>query len=295
MIITADWHLRGDRPRCRLDADWIETQRNSIRQIVDFANEKQDHLCIIGDIFNTARVATEVVNMTIEELLRCDKPPLLLAGNHDLPYHSYEKVNQSSFGILKKIFPELGTDAATRFIGEHSANPFDLDDFEADSKIVFTHVLCFPDEDSRPMEECGITAEELLAKFPNAETIFTGDYHTAFIFEKDGRRVINPGCINRQVADYYDYVPRVWHVTDEGVEPYFLEDPMEMVTDDYLRKVEERDERIDSFLEMVEFKGSLSLSFTDNVNAALADNNIQPDIAAEVSEIISGLNQEKPK
>ena len=29
MIISADWHIRATKPRCRVDNDWLETQRKA--------------------------------------------------------------------------------------------------------------------------------------------------------------------------------------------------------------------------------------------------------------------------
>ena len=37
VIITADWHLRKDKPRCRLDEDWFGTQKKVIQFIFDKA------------------------------------------------------------------------------------------------------------------------------------------------------------------------------------------------------------------------------------------------------------------
>ena len=39
-IITADLHLRADRPRCRLDEDWMETQRKALETVIKIAIEK---------------------------------------------------------------------------------------------------------------------------------------------------------------------------------------------------------------------------------------------------------------
>ena len=33
ILITADWHVRGERPLCRTDEDWIESQRKTISEI----------------------------------------------------------------------------------------------------------------------------------------------------------------------------------------------------------------------------------------------------------------------
>ena len=51
-ILTADWHLRATRPRCRIDEDWYATQRNAVKQVKNIALEKKCSVAIVGDIFN---------------------------------------------------------------------------------------------------------------------------------------------------------------------------------------------------------------------------------------------------
>ena len=36
-ILTADWHIRATKPRCRKDENWMETQRNALNQIFEIA------------------------------------------------------------------------------------------------------------------------------------------------------------------------------------------------------------------------------------------------------------------
>ena len=38
-IITADWHLRATRPQCRIDEDWILTQKNALNQIKKYSEK----------------------------------------------------------------------------------------------------------------------------------------------------------------------------------------------------------------------------------------------------------------
>ena len=38
-ICTADWHLRATRPQCRIDEDWILTQKNALNQIKKYIVE----------------------------------------------------------------------------------------------------------------------------------------------------------------------------------------------------------------------------------------------------------------
>ena len=38
-IITADWHIRATRPRCRIDDDWILTQKRALNQVFEIADK----------------------------------------------------------------------------------------------------------------------------------------------------------------------------------------------------------------------------------------------------------------
>ena len=33
ILITADWHIKGERPICRMEEDWLESQRQTIEEI----------------------------------------------------------------------------------------------------------------------------------------------------------------------------------------------------------------------------------------------------------------------
>ena len=34
ILITADWHIKGERPICRMEEDWLESQRQTIEEIM---------------------------------------------------------------------------------------------------------------------------------------------------------------------------------------------------------------------------------------------------------------------
>lgn len=291
-VLTADWHLRGDRPRCRTDEDWVATQMEHVRFVVDLANAQQAPICIVGDVFNTPRVATKVVNAAIAELRRCKYPVLILAGNHDLPYHSYERFDDCSLGTLAHIFPELGSPAAVELIGQHNASPFGCDRLNSEESVVFTHQLVFRDDSDRPMADCGKVAQDVLDEFVNAKWIFTGDYHTAFHYTTpDGRHVVNPGCLNRQVADKMDYDCRVAVVdtTAETVVWVSVPDSAELVQDAYLREAEDTEDRVEAFLELVQARGEVSLSFIDNLEARLQLNEVPPAVRSECAAVLQSI------
>lgn len=311
-LLTADWHIQGERPRCRRDADWIETLRLTIRFIVDLANARGISLVVLGDICNTPRIATPALVMLIAELKRA-KSVWISAGNHDLPFHSYENVDDCSFGVLRQYFPELRPDCHPFGKEGIGAAPFGLDEDAPGRWAQFTHQLVFPNEAARPAPAVGKTAAELADQFPNASWIFIGDYHHAFDVTTyparldDGGdadpgdlvRVVNPGCILRHAADMLDYTPKVAIIdTDQNlVEWVTIPDPGEIeggvVTDAYLREEEARDEKVEAFIESIRTSGAVSLSFRDNLNRKLTDPAVPEGVREIIHEIQNMLNKEK--
>ena len=217
VLLTADWHISGTRPRCRADEDWMESQRQDIEAVWQIAREQRvEAVWILGDLFDTSRVATEAVNLVLTEFEKAPCPVYTLCGNHDLPYHSFDLLERSSIGTVLHKFQMLGTDTSTGVV----AYPFGkepeygaLSDYMKANGLHtwITHQLTFPDEASRPIPGIGVLAQELLDACPAASVILTGDYHHGNIYTApDGRRVITPGCLNISDADMKDYQPHVY-------------------------------------------------------------------------------------
>lgn len=273
-ILASDWHIRQERPRCRLDADWIQTQREHIRRVFDIATKHDVPVVHTGDLFHHARVATEVVNMVISEIKAFPNAFYLMAGNHDLPYHSVENLEQSSIGTLLH-FVNTPQEVNERLFKQ----TFDWAHFGTDkagyAECRLIHRLVWPNAEARPagIENIGQTAEELLEEFPDNRMILCGDYHHAFTFEKDGRIVVNPGCLNIQSADMIGYVPRVYLIdtTLGTAEPIDIPDDGSLVTDTYLRADEVRDDKITAFVEAIRKGTGVSLDFKANLDQRIAE------------------------
>ncbi len=286
IIVTADWHIRATKPRCRIDEDWMETQRNALNQIQKISKEKNAFVMVVGDIFHsnsdTSFECIQMVQQMADELGEL----YILAGNHDLPYHSSENINKSAVGILfnsENIFP-----IKKYFEGfECSAGNFDEKDND-DASIVFKHVLCFPDAKSIPQNVDAMTAKELLDEFPNARWIFIGDYHHNFHYEKNGRHVINPGCILRQASDFKDYQCGVYYVDTDKNEIEFIPiiDKERFIDDSYILKQEEREQRIESFVDKLKDTKNISLDFIDNVHKAIQENKLEFDVVDMIEELL---------
>lgn len=279
ILVTADWHVKWERPVCRTDENWIESQRKTISEIRSvFEKSKCDQIWILGDLFDAPKCSTAAVNMLIDELKKFPANSVkVLCGNHDLKDHSYSNLEECSIGTIKHLFGDVPDKVGSLKV---SAKPFSLDDKESDADIVCTHQLTFPDEKSRPMPGCGTLAQDLLDLWREAQIIFTGDYHHGYVYEEDcdtlpGRYVVTPGCINIQKADELDYEPFVvvWDtdatLNREAFEQVYLDPQRESCTRDHIEAREQKEEMLSEVVETIKGGAEITLDFDSNLEKAV--------------------------
>ena len=296
-IITADWHLRSQKPRCRLDENWLETQQNALEQIINHAKEHDADVIVIGDIFHSTNETTnEIIGMVqwfAQRLRAFDKSLYILAGNHDLPQHNLDNIHRAAISLLFKSrnIYRLQNYLAS-LDGDHvSASDFGAED-NPNARFVFKHILCFPENERMPPEAKAVKPSELFGLFPNASCIFTGDYHRHFVARSGIKRLFNPGCLLRQAADMKDYQPSVIHFrhNEDKVSYQFqrllITDNEELVTDEYLEREGERAERIQAFIEKVKANGEITFDFLENVKNRLDENKFDDGVKMAILELL---------
>jgi DNA repair exonuclease SbcCD nuclease subunit len=93
----------------------------AFQRVVDLALEVQaDAVVVAGDLFDTVRVADDVVDWTAEQLRRLDCPVVVLPGNHDhggteSPFHRRAFAERSGATVLQREEGQLVADASPRF------------------------------------------------------------------------------------------------------------------------------------------------------------------------------------
>lgn len=292
-ICTADWHIRATRPRCRIDNDWQETQRMALAKVMKVAIDKKSPVLVVGDIFHSNSDTSFECIQLVQQMADKLGGLYILAGNHDLPYHSSENLDKSAIGVLlNSNNVHLIKDYLTKWNLEQeypyiiSAGNFDEKDDER-AEIVFKHVLTIPSEDKPDFVGCE-TPESLLEKFPNAKWIFTGDYHHNFHYEKKGRHVVNSGCLLRQASDMKNYQCGVYFVdTDENIVEFIpIIDNEDLIDDSYILQENERNERIESFVDKLKKTKGVSLDFIDNVQNEMKRNKFESELVQVVDELL---------
>lgn len=273
-IATADLHIRDDKPLSRGEdkIEWRAVQGKALRWLFNLARQEGATVLGSGDIFDVPRVSPESVNMLLT-ILR-DYPDVkffAIAGNHDLPWHSWDQVDRSSFGNL--WYSGLLTDPLKLPITFAHFGETDYFPSTQFAPIRMHHELVFASKIDMPPMVNARTAEEIAVAFPHNKWILLGDMHHAFHWQKDGQHVINPGCLIRQTADLIDYSPGVYLFDSEEdwVERIPFEDGAVFNTI-YLQKEQEKMERVSAFVEALSASSQVSLSFEDNVERAILEN-----------------------
>ena len=282
-ILCADLHLRADRPRCRKDEDWMQTQKKQLEFIAHKARTEQCPILIAGDIFHTPQVPDILKTIFIEVFKNIDV--CAIAGQHDLYYHSWNKVNHSSFGVLWSS-QNLFIPSVQHFDYAHYGEEI----VKNDSNILVIHDLIFESEKQIPPNVKAKTAKEVLNSNKSYKWILCGDNHRFFHFEENGRHVIMAGCMNRQAADTKDYAPCIWLIdTDTDVVTQIpIPDDVEMVEDEYIKEAHEREDRIASFIETIKGTKKISLDYMENVKSAMTSNNFSIKEERLILELLEG-------
>jgi len=273
-IAVSDMHLRHDKPRCRKDEDWMRTQRKSLLFIADKANEKNVPIIIAGDIFDRAIVPEEVLNLFIDFCKAVKTKIYIICGNHDLPQHSIENLDKSAIGVLLNISSLTEKLKTLDGIENVSYANFGKEVEFPDREVIVLHTLTYKDEAHKPPFIKAYIAQDLLDMYPKANVIVVGDGHRAFNYMgKDNRVVLNPGHMNIQKnSELSEPIMFYISLNKNMIEDIALPNEGELITDDYIKKEEEREERISSFVEKIKSHDTLSLSFEDNIESEILIN-----------------------
>ena len=284
LILTADWHLRTDVPICRKETEeeWYQQQALILSFISRMANEHKAKLCIVGDIFHRAKSENKLVNLLLSNV-QVKQGIYAIAGNHDLPEHSWMNAGDSSFGTLWlshkiELLEEIG-----------SANNFNQLFRGKNEELVFTHQLVLDDKAKLSRIKGAKTPQQMMDEFPKAKLICTGDGHSTIIYKKKDRLLINPGSITRQTADQKDHKPAIFFIDTEdfeSLERIELPDHGE-VSDEHRRKAEEKEERISAFVEKIAKTKNVSMDFEQNVKNAIAETEMDSDTEKTIYKLLN--------
>ena len=288
-IFTADWHLRASVPICRSEKqdEWLVFMEKVVSDVINIAEKNGADIIIAGDIFHTYKVPSYVLNMLLDKMLCSEIIFYIIPGQHDLWGHNEKELTKySSYGTLELLAKDKRTNirlakdyfAYLPYGGEEVAG-------KKDSDMLIMHRLIYSDSF---LPKDPHSAEEILKRYPYS-VIISGDNHRGFVYERDGRKLIVPGCLTVQSSDFKDYKPSVvlYDSSSKETTRHLVYNKAENIIDEHIGDKE--NDKFSSFIVILKSENKFNLSFEDNVKQAL-ENETNMDVKMK-KEIIYYLKK----
>jgi len=280
-ILCADFHLREDIPVCRTD-DFQEAQWKKVIFIKDLQHKHNCPVVHAGDLFNHWKPSPALLTKTMQYL---PKQFITIYGNHDLPQHNLELAYKCGIRVLEEAgkIKVLGGCHWLQTPTGRSSLFFP----RIDRKALVWHVMTY--EGNSPWPGCTDTpANKLLRQYSNYDFILTGHNHKCFI-QKDGKRILlNPGSLTRQAIDQVEHRPSVflYYAETNTVERIYLPIEKEVMSRAHIDVKECRDARIEAFVERLNTEWQKGVSFEENLEHFLANNDITDPVIKVIEKAI---------
>ena len=161
-LVCADIHLSPSPPAARIEEpDWLKAVETQMLWLFDTARKYEVPIVIAGDLFDKAIGDSRFISFVIELFSKCTVPVYAVAGNHDLPYHSYANVNESAYGILM----------ATRSIRDIDSTAWYV---HSSGRTVTLHGFYWNREDTPPFDPTHINVAVIHKFIYDATTSYVG-------------------------------------------------------------------------------------------------------------------------
>jgi DNA repair exonuclease SbcCD nuclease subunit len=289
-ILTADWHLRANKPICRTD-DFTKAMWQKVEAIFSLGRTHKCPILLAGDLGHYNQWPNWLIEKFMEFVNIYHVKIISIPGQHDLPEHNLALKHKSGYGILERsnfiinagIEHHMGIFVACSFpYGEKIAES----DPEIKAKsIAIAHQMVIEDKPEWPGQVAD-SALSLLRKFPEYRLILTGDNHKSFVVEYEGRILVNPGSIMRTTADQIDHKPVVflWRASNNKVTPVYLPIEQDVIDRSHIDIKREKDQRINAYTERLSERYELGLSFEGNLEEHFKVNRIRKPVKDRIWE-----------
>lgn len=222
-IWIGDLHFSHLPPIARsIEKDWYKAQDRMLSQLWDLKSQYNNTpLFCTGDIFHKALSPNELVNFLLSRL-----PEMYaIAGNHDLPYHSYDDIRKSAFWTLVEsgkvivIEPNAPMSIGAMMIygypyGYEITKPSKTNGLMIN--VATVHQYCWKDGKGFHNAPNSNHVDKFHKKLKGFDFAFFGDNHKSFKQSYDDMTIVNVGGFQCRNIDEKDHVPSAWLLKSTG-------------------------------------------------------------------------------
>lgn len=272
-----------------------------IQEVLDICEEHRVPLLIAGDLFDRWNSPPELINFAIRQFESCSMPKYAVPGQHDLPYHKYDLLHRSAYGVLveagtiqnlrpgKPMGGESGL-VVTGFPWGFPVKPPSVKPPEGCVNVALIHAFIWNGKETGFI---GATDDTKLSAYRERllgyDLALFGDNHKPFV-EADTDRasctVVNHGSFFRRTIAEVDMLPRVALIYSDGtVEPHAID----VSKDKFADVPPATSENIDmtALARRLERLGSGQLDFAKVLRRLSTDKRVADDVREVINEVIA--------
>lgn len=288
-ILIADIHLREDQPECRTD-DYFSAQEEKVDWLADLAERLDAPVIAAGDIFDKWKQSPFLLGWALDHMPFIHAIP----GQHDLPQHRLGAMRKSALYVLEagqganpldSERSELLGGALRCFGAGWGQDPEEPPPGSGETILLALHRMVWTGR--RPWPGCEApSAVALLKRFLWADIILTGDNHLPFLIESQGRFLVNPGSMMRMTAAQVDHQPRVyiWDSETGKITPEYFPIRKGVVSREHIERAQERDERVEAYVEKLLSEVEIGLSFENNLTEFYRTNRTRRSVREAIGQ-----------
>ena len=301
-LCLGDCHFMYRSPRGRTD-NIFETQLDKLDQVLEIGNVKGSILLQVGDLFHRPRTPDIVKSGILKLLCEYGVQILTVLGQHDTYHHSLQSFERTPTNVLVKAgFAELLVPDKPIIVGEEEGNVVEIygasygqepvkPGNSSNTKILVAHVSVgdkqlFPGHELMP-------PNAYARKYPWFDFILLGDYHYPFYSEYKDTIIVNVGAMTRLTTKkqdqelkpqvgIYDSCDRTWSVI-----PLQVKEAADVF---YAGSTRDADVKhapaLEEFLQRLQQSGEIGVSFTDNLEEVMKQENTSDAVRSIVSDVL---------
>lgn len=216
-IVCADLHLSHTPPLARArEPNWYVAMARSLERLRLLAAQYLVPVICAGDLFDRWNSPPELINFAIRHLQ--GRPMAAIPGQHDMPYHSTERLGMSAYetlelaGVIRTLPPYQKAGRGIHIYAFPFGAPI-TPPTSAGVNIAVVHGYYWVPGRSFSENAPGRIANQ----FDGYTTVILGDNHMAWNATTTGNTFIfNCGCFMRRYADQVGHRPRVGVLYSDG-------------------------------------------------------------------------------
>lgn len=295
-VLTSDLHIRRSTPKCRTD-NFLLTQEKKIRFICDLATSYNCPWLVAGDIFDKPRPGEFIKQWLISILSEYSIEIICIPGQHDLPNHQLQLLPDSALsvlaasGILNLItIPNKPIHICNTVIYgcPFGTSPKDIIIEETEeteeTKILMWHHMVINNPLWLGQEADKATKIQKL--YPEYDLILTGDNHTSFAINANGKWIVNPGSMLRMESDEIDREPCVFLYDNGKVEKINIPIEKDVFNETVIVENKRKSGRFDSLVEKLQIGFTSGRSFDEKMIYYLENNDIKQSVKDLILEAL---------